>query len=607
MRLKWNIATKLMLAVVLVSSLITLLTTAYQLYGNYNHDISLIDDRFNEIEQVHLNNLTSRLWIADIEELKNNLTHFLFLPEIQYLEVYEQNKPLIKVGVKKTENIIERQYPLIFRNNNKPIEIGTLVIHATLDGVYQRIYDQIISILISNAIKTFLVTGFILFLFYRLVTRHLLKFSQFAKNLTLNNIDHKLKLDRKTNHNNPDELDVLVKAFSSMQSNLKESISTLNDNWERYRVLVESSQAIPWELDLSSWKFTYIGPQIEKILGYKPEEWYEENFWLHHIHPDDREQAFNTCVTSTEKMEDHEFKYRMIAKDGREVWIQDDVRIIRLNNKPVKLQGFMFDISLRIKNENELELYHKELERLVEERTKNLTIANQELESFSYSVSHDLRSPLRAINGFSLALLDDCEKDLNEEGKEYLERIIRNTERMSELIDDILNLSKITRSEMNVGPVALDDIAHDIIINLKRENPDRKVEFNASCNKIIHADQRLIRIALENLLGNAWKYTNKKDIAIINLDSYFNKNEIVFMVQDNGAGFNMSFANNLFGVFQRLHSDKDFDGTGIGLATVKRIIERHGGRIWSEAEVDKGATFYFTLSSENISRNTAFG
>jgi len=588
-----------MVYVVLTSSLITLVTTGFQLYGNYKYDIQQIDGRLNEIEKVHLSGLASLLWIADINELKKNLVHFLVLPDVEYLEIIENNKSLIRVGVNKKNNVIQRQYPLIFKQKNKATEIGTLIVHATLDGIHQRIFDQAVTILVTNAIKTFLITGFILFLFHHLVTRHLLKFAQFAKTLHLDNLDHTLILDRKNNKSEkPDELDILVDAFNRMQKNLKVSIDRLNENWERYRRLVESSRAIPWEMDLSTWRYTYIGPQIESVVGYKPDEWYENNFWVEHLHPDDREDAIRLCQTSTEKLEDHEFKYRMIAKDGHNVWIQDDVRVVIEANKAVKLHGYMFDITKKIENERELELYHKQLEKLVDERTRNLTIANEELESFSYSVSHDLRSPLRAIHGFSLALLEDCEKELNVEGKDYLTRIIYNTKRMSNLIDDILNLSRITRSKITIEKVDINDIANEIAANLKEEYPERSVNFTAKCNQSVLADSKLLAIVLNNLLGNAWKYTNKKEHAVIVFDSHIENNELVFKVKDNGAGYNMSYADNLFGVFQRMHTDVEFEGTGIGLATVKRIIERHGGRVWAQGEINKGAIFYFTLKPQ---------
>ena len=225
-----------------------------------------------------------------------------------------------------------------------------------------------------------------------------------------------------------------------------------------------------------------------------------------------------------------------------------------------------------------------------------LTAANQELEAFSYSVSHDLRGPLRSIDGFSLALLEDCGDKLDAQGKDYLHRVRASTQRMGLLIDDILKLSQVTRAEMCHELVDLSGIARSVLCELAKAQPNRHVEIKVKERLSASGDSRLLRIALENLLGNAWKFTSKLQVAHIQFDEAPSNGTPIFCVRDDGAGFDPAYAKRMFGAFQRLHDKDEFPGSGIGLATVQRIVHRHGGRIWAEGTVGGGATFYFTLA-----------
>ena len=223
-----------------------------------------------------------------------------------------------------------------------------------------------------------------------------------------------------------------------------------------------------------------------------------------------------------------------------------------------------------------------------------LVSKNKELESFSYSVSHDLRGPLRAIDGFSHAILEDCGDQLDATGQSHLKRIRAAARRMGELIDDILKLSRITRAEMSLGRVDLSSLAREIADDLQRRDHDHSVDFKVDDGLVVEADPRMMKIVLENLIGNAWKFTRRTDRP--NVEFGMRRNgEAAFFVRDNGAGFNMEQAGKLFQPFHRLHTEAEFPGTGIGLATISRVIDRHGGRIWAESEVGRGASFFFTL------------
>jgi len=222
--------------------------------------------------------------------------------------------------------------------------------------------------------------------------------------------------------------------------------------------------------------------------------------------------------------------------------------------------------------------------------------ANRELEAFSYSVSHDLRAPLRSIDGFSLALLDDYQNLLDDQGRDYLRRVRGATQRMAQLIDDLLKLSRLTRGELNLAVVDLSALAGRVAAELRKSQPDRRVTFRIAKGLTARCDSHLLKVVLENMLGNAWKFTGKKERAIIEFGATEAGGTITYFVRDNGAGFDMAYSEKLFATFQRLHLEKEFPGTGIGLSLVQRIIRRHGGSVWAEGAVGLGATFYFTLN-----------
>jgi PAS domain S-box-containing protein len=333
-------------------------------------------------------------------------------------------------------------------------------------------------------------------------------------------------------------------------------------------------------------------------IGYTQDE-FRAKKWQEVTHPDDIEltqKGVDQLLSGARNS--IRFNKRFFHKNGSVVWV-DLISSLRRDKegKPLYLMTTLLDITERVQAEEEIRQLNAELEQRVADRTNQLNAANLELEAFSYSVSHDLRAPLRSLNGFSSILLENYSGRLDEQGKHYLARIQENTQRMETLINDLLKLARVTRSDFNRQRVDLSALAHAIAADLKTQYPGRGVKFEIAADLVVHGDGHLLKIALENLLGNAYKFTGQRVQAIIQVGAFEQNEEQVYFVRDNGAGFNMDYANKLFGAFQRLHSEKEFPGTGIGLATVQRIINRHGGRIWVESEVDQGATFYFTIAS----------
>jgi signal transduction histidine kinase len=255
------------------------------------------------------------------------------------------------------------------------------------------------------------------------------------------------------------------------------------------------------------------------------------------------------------------------------------------------------DAALRTLSEREGEIrrMNAELERRVAQRTEQLEATNRELESFAYAVSHDLRAPLRSLSGFSQLLQEMPSEGLDEKARHYLQRINDAARRMSSLIEDLLSLSRISRSELVPRPIDFTQLVGEVAATIRERNPQHAVELHIEPGMSVRGDPRLLKIAMENLLDNAWKYTARTEQPRVEVGSQQDERGLTYYVRDNGVGFDMAYAGKLFGPFQRLHSDTQYPGTGIGLVTVQRILVRHGGRIWADAEVNRGATFYFTL------------
>ncbi len=489
-----RIGKKLLIWILFFSSLITLMLSAVQLYIDYKVELSTINVRLDEIERSYQDSLEASLWNVDFQQLEIQLEGIKRLPDIQIVSISEKGGGEAAIYLEKGKSegkSIAKEYELVHQDGDSEIVIGTLYVEASLSAVYQRLIQKAITIMLVQGIKTFLVSFIILFLFYRLVTRHIIQMEHFLKDVDLRHSFSELTLDRNKNGND-DELDHLVGAYNAMV------------------------------------------------------------FDLRHAY--------------------------------------DDIRTVNVQLKK--------DIAARKEAEAEVKVLNDELERRVELRTAELEAANKELNSFCYSVSHDLRAPLRRVDGFRRNLAGMYADKLDQQGVHYLSRMEACTSEMNAMIDSFLVLSKSTNTELLLEDVKLTDVVHRAVYRLREKDPDRDVTVNVQKNVKARCDARLIELLISNLIDNAWKYSSKNDSATISFYQEKINGEVVYIVEDNGAGFNMDFAANLFAPFTRLHKLSDFQGIGIGLATVKRVAARHGGRVWAESEVDKGAKFFFTLKAK---------
>jgi signal transduction histidine kinase len=492
-----SIAQRLLLHIIIFSSFVTLIATSVQLFTDYQRDVGVINSRLNDIESGYLASISASLWNIDIKQLELLMDGIKHLPDIQLVEIHERtdqfSNPLyLTRGEATSGRRLSREFPIIHSVGEEARRIGTLSVHASLNDVYKRLWEKAVLIFLSQGIKTFLVSLFTLYIFYHLVTRHLSEIAHFVKNIEVEKIQDKLRLQRKQREKN-DELDDVVTAFNAMTLKLFQT-------YEKLRI-------------------------------------------------------------ANQNLED--------------------------------------DIVARKKAEQEVIHLNRVLEHRVKQRTAELEAANKELGSFCYSVSHDLRAPLRRIEGFRRMLNEGYGEQVDDKGRHYLTRIEAGTREMSDMINSFLRLSRATQGEMNIEHYNISILAEKILARLLDQEPERTVNITIQTDVYAEVDKKFFEVLLTNLFENAWKYSLKNRVTDIQFGMLPETDQRVYYIRDNGVGFDMAYADRLFSPFSRLHNIEEFEGAGIGLATVQRIIARHGGRIWAESAPGQGATFYFTLWSRN--------
>jgi PAS domain S-box-containing protein len=363
----------------------------------------------------------------------------------------------------------------------------------------------------------------------------------------------------------------------------------------RFKNTLDMTTDCVFMFDPKTLNFNYVNQGAVNQVGYSEQEMMSMS--PVDIKPEYDESEFRQLIQPMLDGEYKQFQFETIHqhKNGDLIPVEISLSYVQSADEPGRFVAIVDNITERKRIEEELGRHREHLEELVDGRTTELRVVNKELEAFAYSVSHDLRAPLRSIDGFSMALLEDYSDKIDEEGRDYLNRVRKSAQTMSNLIDDLLELSRLTRSDFKREDVDLSAISSGVLSELAAQEPERKMDVHIQEGITASGDKRLLKVMMDNLVGNAWKYTGKKEKPKIEFGLINNNGESVYFVRDNGAGFDMKYKDKLFGAFQRLHSSQDFPGTGVGLAIVQRIVQRHGGRTWAEAEPDRGATFYFSL------------
>lgn len=380
---------------------------------------------------------------------------------------------------------------------------------------------------------------------------------------------------------------------AQLEKKVEERTQELEESREQYRRIVETAQEGIWTMDTTN-NITFVNAKMCELLGYTPEEMIGKSLFTF---VDAESQS--AAMTHREKYRQgikHQYEFKFRRKEGSDLYaLISAAPLLDDSGEYVGVLDMIADITARRQAEEEILKLNAELEQRVIERTAQLSAVNRELEAFSYSVSHDLRAPLRTLDGFSLALLEDYADRLDDEGQNYLKRIRTGSQRMSEIIEALLNLARISRAELQMKQVNLSEIVRSIETEMIEQHSMRQVEFIVQDGLEVRGDEKMLRVALTNLLNNAWKFTRKQDHPRIEFGLTQHDGKPAYFVRDNGVGFDMVHADKLFGAFQRLHHLTEFEGTGVGLATVARIIHLHGGDIWAHSTLNAGAAFYFTL------------
>lgn len=365
---------------------------------------------------------------------------------------------------------------------------------------------------------------------------------------------------------------------------------------QEYRDFVDSIEGIVWEMDAASGHCTYVNKQVERLLGYPVEQWTVwDNFWQTHLFVEDRERVLNERVRAANARKNFVCEYRIIAADRRLVWLRDSVTVRELNGR-IKLRGVALDITDRKMAEEKLREVHEQLEVRVAERTKELQWTIAELESFSYTLSHDLRAPLRAMQGYAQILRDSSEHVLKDEAKEFLRRIMASSERMDALVQDVLKYNSLSQTPIDLQPVDLDTLLRAIIAEYPLfQAPNVEIEVIGQLPKVV-AHEGFLTQCISNLLSNAVKFVAPGVKPQVRIDSQpLNDHTVQIWFEDNGIGIAPEHQRRIFGIFQRLNSTDSYEGTGVGLAIVQRTIERMNGHVGVESTLGEGSKFWMQL------------
>jgi PAS domain S-box-containing protein len=621
-----SVRTKLFLGVVVTSLAVIIITGASLLaYDLHNLRIALTDDLGTQAELIG-RACVPALQFDDPKAANDNLALLKARPNIDAAGLYNAKGMLF--GNYARSGTTPESFPALagadeVRFDGQDIYVmhrvvddreilGFIYLHAQYN-LYQRARSYL-GIVLAVGGLALLVALLISLWLQAMVTRPILAISGLAQQVVENG-DYSPRATKITD----DEIGYLVDAFNRMLGEIggrtealestnrelsheiterKGAETALRRSEKRYRALVSTLSTVVWVAN-RQWEFQGEQASWEAYTGQSLNE-YRGRGWRRAFHAEDLASLESYIAQAVRGHQTGEIELRLwqAATAQYRIVTLRPVAVFDGDGEFREWIGTLTDVDDRRRAEDEVRRLNIELEGRVRDRTKKLEEINGELEAFSYSVSHDLRAPLRAMDGFSQRLVSEYGPALDENAKGYLSRIRNGATRMGQLIEDLLSLSRITRLELTRREVDVSNLVRQILQELQAREPQRKVDLSIWDGVLVDADVRLVRVTLENLLGNAWKFSSLTEQPRIEFGMMQEDARQVLFVRDNGAGFDMEYANKLFAPFQRLHGMHEFPGTGIGLATVHRIVTRHGGRIWCQAKPGAGATFYFTLQDD---------
>jgi PAS domain S-box-containing protein len=608
-RLKSPLARRLIVAIVLFSATITLAITAIQIYQEYRREIAALETQFRQIQDVHLRSLAQSLWATNNREVQTQLEGMINMPNISYVAVYEDDVLTAKAGTPQPARSIERRYVLFYDSLGQHRLVGTLVVVATLEEIYRYLWDDGVSLLLSNALSTFLVAIFISVLFHRLVTRHLADIAGHLTRMQPHLPQVQLVLAR-FEPKKTDELDILVAAVNTLQDKIRTALSALSDSESRLSGILDIAGSAIISIDEQQRIFQF-NHQAEYVFGWRAEEMLGQP--LDRLLPDRYRVLHYTHVAlfadeaATTRRAMERGPVMGMRKGGEEFPLEASISKLVRNGRSIYTVA-LEDVSVRRAAENEIRALNADLENRVQKRTAELKAAKDEAEraslaksEFLSSMSHELRTPLNAILGFSQLLEHDA---LSVDQRESVHQILRAGWHLLELINELLDLARIEAGKLTVSNeiVPLAPLLHEcqmLIQPLAETRGIRIVESGKDCIDSVQADRTRLKQVLLNLFSNAVKYNREQGtvgIVCKKMDTV-----IQIRITDTGAGLSDEQQARLFAPFERLGADKSVtEGTGIGLALSRRLMDLMHGRIGVDSKPGLGSTFWIELPAAGV-------
>ncbi len=472
--------------------------------------------------------------------------------------------------------------------------LGTLYLRYSIQALYERM-----TVYLGLAVIMILMSSLLAYLLFRRLQKRISK-PIIALAETAHAIADRQDFSVRAVKESEDEVGLFTDAFNEMLNQIQRQNSALTESSDRLRAVLNSALSGVIVIDAQGMVIDW-NERAEKIFGWNREEALGRDLAATII-PENHRDAHRKGIlhfinTGEGPVLNKLMELTAVRRNGQEFPVELSVSVIKTNGD-LTFCGFITDITERKKAEEAIHTFNQKLEQMVVDRTAELQFANHELEAFSYSVSHDLRAPLRSIHGYVSILVESYGPVLDDEAKRIISVIMRNSQRMGQLIDDLLAFSRLGRKELSRSNIPMYEMIENVIDEFRRSGACENTAITIHQIPPALGDHTTIRQVWVNLVSNALKYSRGKEKPTLEIGSFEENNVTVYYVKDNGAGFDMAYYDKLFGVFQRLHSTKEFEGTGVGLAMVQRVLFKHGGRIWAEAKVNAGATFYFTLSAD---------